>query len=220
MRIIDKYLLSITLLGFITFVTFHEIGQLDRKSLNHTHKHLHSFKTTNHQTGTTINTPSNIVQENDTLSYKVPAFIILGVMKAGSTLLTSLLQNHPQIPVQLKEKHFFDLNSQWDTLKSYHEFFKSSKDTVNFSLEKGTSEKMSMDSTPSYFTLTYIAPSIKKICPWVKLIVILRNPVDRLFSHYAHQRRSRMRYRSMTFETFVQADIDSLAKLGIVSRID
>ena len=47
---------------------------------------------------------------------------------------------------------------------------------------------MLLDASPAYFTLTYIAPSIKKICLWLELIVILHNPIDKLFSHFTHLR--------------------------------
>lgn len=234
MRIIDKYVLAIVLLGIIMFVTFYNLGQLDRKSLYHTKKHLHSFQTINNKSNknqiirqTTsgngnndMHVPINIVKSSDgsVSAYKVPAFIILGVMKGGSTLLTSLLQNHPQIPGQSKELHFFDFNTQKaNDIKNYHELFKKSKN-IKFSKQQKTSELMALDSTPSYFTLTYIAPNIQKICPWVKLIVILRNPVDRLFSHYCHLRKTRESYREITFETFIQKDIDALQKLKLVSK--
>ena len=41
------------------------------------------------------------------------------------------------------------------------------------------------DSTPSYLLHSDIViPRVKQVCPWVKIIVMLRNPVDRALSHY------------------------------------
>ena len=156
------------------FIGFYNIGKLDRKSLIRIRNHLHSFGTLNNRNKKRhvsdaespiddSTAPSNIMRSADgSISYKVPAFMILGVMKGGSTNLTSLLQTHPLIPKQKKELHFFDLEMHEENIQSYHDFYFNKK-SDKLKIKIGTSELMTFDATLSYFALTCITPSVKRL---------------------------------------------------------
>ena len=71
-----------------------------------------------------------------------------------------------------------------------------------------------------------VLPRLKMVVPWVKLLVMLRNPVDRAYSHYQmsvdmtgtaeqQMRRGMSQYKGKTFEELVQSEIDELNNLGI-----
>ena len=104
----------------------------------------------------------------------VPDFLIIGAARAGSTYLARNLATHPDvfIPNQ-KELHFFDwnYNEGWD---HYQQFF----DTA------APDHQAVGEATPTYMCSETVAQRIHTHLPDAKLIAILRDPVDRAYSHY------------------------------------
>ncbi|MGF6353644.1 hypothetical protein ABIE27_001553 [Paenibacillus sp. 4624] len=112
---------------------------------------------------------------------KLPDFLIIGAQKAGTTSLYNYLTQHPQVEQAIeKELHYFDLNYdksfEW-YLKSFPELGKSRKNITG-------------EASPYYIFHPSCAKRIKEKLPKVKLIIILRNPVDRAYSHYHHAVRN------------------------------
>jgi hypothetical protein len=115
----------------------------------------------------------------------LPDFIIGGAMKAGTTTLYDILGQHPQIiGATRKEVHFFDRQYDRGIL-----FYKSHfpKRTA---LRDGSQHQPAIitgESSPSYLFMGHVvAERIRREVPAAKLIFLLRNPVDRAFSHYHH----------------------------------
>ena len=117
-----------------------------------------------------------------------PDFLILGAMKCGTTSLYTYLIEHPSIKRAFqKEIHYFDAlharGSLW-----YRSFFPSI-------LEKALSEKvlrrplLTGEATPSYLYHSHVAPRVAKDLPHARFFALLRNPVDRAYSFYNHNRR-------------------------------
>lgn len=105
-------------------------------------------------------------------------FIIGGTEKAGTTSVFSYLSNHPQVQCSnKKETDFFrasNLPPETLRLEDYHRFF----DRVP---ELG----YMMEASPGYLVdSTYSARAIAATLPDVRLLFILRNPVDRLRSSF------------------------------------
>jgi hypothetical protein len=68
------------------------------------------------------------------------------------------------------------------------------------------------EKTPSYLFLRRTPQLIRSICPWTpKIIVILRNPVDRAFSHF----RMDLRTGGKSFEDLIDQEIDNMRVLGL-----
>jgi hypothetical protein len=104
-----------------------------------------------------------------------PDFIVIGVAKAGTTSLYDYLNDHPMIKMpETKEIHFFDEGYD-QGIESYLKHFPKKK-TLEYPL--------SGDVTPRYFVKKNVPKRVKNHFPDVKLILLLRNPVDRAFSHY------------------------------------
>jgi hypothetical protein len=108
-------------------------------------------------------------------------FIIAGAQKSGTTALHYYLQKHPQIALgDQQEIHFFDNDELFAGPVDYellHRHFPPVK--------KGT---IAGDCTPSYL---YHKPAIERIWnynPHIKLITLLRNPIERAFAHWNMQR--------------------------------
>lgn len=106
----------------------------------------------------------------------LPNFIIIGAMKAGTTSLHENLKLHPEIGMSnFKEPNYFT-RAYFKDLEWYQSIF--SKGKVKYG-----------EASPSY-TLRQQFPEtaerIFKTVPQVKLIYILRDPIDRIISHLHH----------------------------------
>jgi hypothetical protein len=115
----------------------------------------------------------------------LPNFLIIGAQKAGTTLLWDVVDQHPEIYMsKRKEIHYFtslcgnvlalegDRVSAHD-LASYQSFFQASNGAVAIG-----------EASTSYLHTPGVAEQIKKLLPDVKIISVLRNPVERAYSHY------------------------------------
>lgn len=112
----------------------------------------------------------------------LPNFLVIGAMRSGTTWLHNILNTHPEICLPTKRKevnyfdHFFDRGIEW-----YSRFF---------SAASKHSYKAIGEITPNYLSAEPVPQRIASTLPEVKLILILRNPVDRAFSHYGFMMKS------------------------------
>jgi hypothetical protein len=108
----------------------------------------------------------------------LPNFVIIGAQKSGTTSLAYYLKAHPQVYMApRKEVRYFDLNydkgTQW-----YMEQFAGSK----------KKHRAVGEATPSYMSFEEVPARMAQVIPQARLIAILRDPVDRAYSHYWHNR--------------------------------
>ncbi len=106
-------------------------------------------------------------------------FIGIGAQKCGTSALFKYLARHPEIGLgRTKEVHFFDYDRNFKRLffkyKKYHAYF-------DFG-EEG--KKRFGEVTPIYIYWKPALERIKEYNPAIKLILILRNPKERAFSHW------------------------------------
>lgn len=111
-------------------------------------------------------------------------FLIAGTQKGGTTALTTLLLQHPQVSfAKNKETHFFDTDYFFSVSPPpYHIYHHQ------FDIQKGC--RVIGEATPIYMYWIPAIQRIKEYNPDMKLIFLLRNPVDRAFSHYMMEKRS------------------------------
>ena len=113
-----------------------------------------------------------------------PHFIIIGTMKGGTTSLYSNMGNHPEIIIsQHKELHYFDKFYHKGT-KWYKAYFPSPLEVKPLSAQINNGRWITCEATPNYLFAPYVAARVAQHLPEVKLIVMLRDPVARAFSHY------------------------------------
>lgn len=106
-----------------------------------------------------------------------PDFVIIGTKKGGTSLLYRLLTEHPLFePAATKELHFFD-NRFSEGLSWYGQHFPTRKCVDG-------RQTVSGEATPSYLLNPLVSERMAKTIPDAKLIALLRNPVDRAYSHY------------------------------------
>ncbi|HEY5889149.1 MAG TPA: sulfotransferase domain-containing protein [Acidimicrobiia bacterium] len=125
----------------------------------------------------------------------LPTYIIAGAMRSGTTALNSYLRQHPEVGVSSnKETHFFDHNFD-NGLDWYRDLFP----------EEGRFLAVG-EATPNYMFSPPALDRIQQTLPEAKLVVMLRNPIDRAYSHYWHDRvRNKV---SAEFDEVVQNEIN------------
>jgi hypothetical protein len=108
-------------------------------------------------------------------------FVLAGAQKSGTTALHYFLRRHPKITMgDQQEIHFFDNDALFVSEVDYEELHKHYP-SVGPSIIAG-------DCTPSYIYHEPAAERIWKYNPKTKLLILLRNPVDRAFAHWNMQR--------------------------------
>jgi len=117
-----------------------------------------------------------------------PSFLIVGVQKGGTSALHGYLSSHPCIlPASKKEIHFFDKDLAYHRgLTWYHSHF-----PLPHHLRQGA---ITFETTPVYLYRSKCARRIWEYDPGIKLIVLLRNPVDRAYSHW-NMLRNMLRFK-------------------------
>jgi hypothetical protein len=137
-----------------------------------------------------------------------PQFIIIGAQKAGTTSLYEYLVRHPGVAsAKTKEVHFFDqhffrgLGWYWNQFPGVW-----SRLTSPYRIKHGV---ITGEASPYYMPHPNAPRRIKQFVPHAKLIVLLRNPIDRAYSHYKLRAR-RGREHIGTFEEAIDAEAERL----------
>ncbi|GAB4234754.1 MAG: hypothetical protein Kow0049_18840 [Stanieria sp.] len=117
-----------------------------------------------------------------------PKFVIIGSMRCGTTSLYEYLTFHPQfVPALKKEVKFFNFN--FDAGKEWYlAHFPAIAEGKNYVTGEGS---------PDHLYYPEVAPRILELFPDMKLIVMLRNPIDRSISQYYHWRKVGAEFRSL-----------------------
>lgn len=128
---------------------------------------------------------------------KNPNLIIAGVNKAGTTSLFAYLSAHPDIfPSSIKETCYFlplRYNQPLAPFEKYLDYFRLSKD-----------ERYLLESTPGYFFGgDNLVRTLKETLPDAKLIISLRNPVNRLISFYRFKKNHLELASDIRFQEYV-----------------
>jgi hypothetical protein len=136
----------------------------------------------------------------------LPTFLGIGVPRGGTTWLHTLLSSHPDVlvPATRKEVRFFDRHYDRG-LAWYEGFFETTRDGV----------RAIGEISPQYLYCAECPERIASTLPDVRLVVMLRHPVDRAYSQYGFvvQRRN---FRG-SFDEFLASREQALEK-GFYSR--
>jgi tetratricopeptide (TPR) repeat protein len=132
-----------------------------------------------------------------------PDFIIIGAEKCGTSSLYYYLSYHPQVLLpHKKELDFF-----WRHYERGINWY-----LANFPTITDRSDFITGEATPNYLRFIIAAQRIKQHFPKTKLIVLLRNPIDRAISWHYHKVNTGLTTGS--FQTIFAEEIDRIAKLS------
>lgn len=131
-----------------------------------------------------------------------PDFLCIGAMRAGTTTLWDMLGRHPRVwmPTVRKEIHFFDnRDGGWDKGLDWY--------AAHF--DAAPADAVAGEITPNYLFFPEACPRIAETLPDVQLIVMLRDPVKRAWSHYTRSRRKG--FERLPIMEALDAEADRLA---------
>ena len=143
------------------------------------------------------------MQDNTSI---LPNFIVVGANKGGTTSIYHYLRQHPEVYLSpVKEPHYFSKDIDVDLFKrefaqnklqdiekyvngdmseEYHAAFIRDETQYRKLFKNVKGEKAIGELSTSYLYSTVAASEIKKLVPNCKIIICLRNPIDRAYSHY------------------------------------
>lgn len=108
-----------------------------------------------------------------------PDFFLVGAPRCGTSAMNAYLKEHPEIFMAEKESHFFATD-----LEAPH--FIRDREAYLSLFTRANSEERVGESSVLYLYSQNAAFEIKKFCPEASIIIMLRNPVDMIYSLYHH----------------------------------
>src|SRR5215208_2882387 len=130
----------------------------------------------------------------------LPDFVIIGAMKCGTSALYANLSQHQHVErAAKKELNYFDLHFE-KGLQWYRSQFPSPR-------WKDGRRSITGEATPNYLPNPSVPERMAQQIPQARLIVLVRNPIDRAHSHYQHSLRNVGESRS--FEEAIVATIEA-----------
>lgn len=145
----------------------------------------------------------------------LPNFLIIGAQKAGTNWLKAMLRQHPEVFISAAEIHYFNNRYLDRTTAWYAEHFAAA------GAKKAVGEK-----TPNYLWVNRPATQanvsdvhlrIHRLLPDAKLIMLLRNPVERAISGYnLLVRRGAISPLARADELFAEAKRHSVERYGVI----
>lgn len=140
-------------------------------------------------------------RNNDPLSNTtrhLPDIIIIGVRKGGTRALIEMLSLHSDVVAAQNEIHFFD----WDS------HYRRGADWYVSQMPFARPGQLTVEKTPAYFTSTLVPERIRRMNPDTRLLLIVREPTERLLSDYTQVFHNRLekRKRQQTLETLLMRD--------------
>jgi hypothetical protein len=132
-----------------------------------------------------------------------PTFIIIGSMRCGTTSLYEYISQHPQfVPALKKEVKFF--NFHWTSGKEWY--------LAHFPPIADGSGYITGEGSPDYLYYPGAAKRVSELFPNMKLIVMLRNPVDRAISQYYHWLKVGAEHRPL--EEVIASEIELVREMA------
>lgn len=129
-----------------------------------------------------------------------PHFLIVGAQKGGTTSLFNYLSKHPKIKLpDIKEMHYFTFN------------FHKGDDWYRSIFPKLEDDEITGEASPYYMFSEKYLRRIYMYNHNIKIIVLLRNPIHRAFSHYKMMRKYNM--EQLSFSEAVLKEEDRISHL-------
>lgn len=145
--------------------------------LNSLYKHLFT-ESIIYETNDKVLIQKNIRLTYQFRNYRILDFIIAGTMKGGTTAAITNLSTHPDVSMVDKEIHFFDDKRTYQLgIDWYKKHFNYNK-------------KMVGDKAPDVMYQTSCLELLQIVNPQLKIILMLRNPIARAYSHWKMLRDS------------------------------
>ena len=138
----------------------------------------------------------------------LPDFVIIGAQKGGTSFLYYLLTRHALVePAASKELHFFDSPQRFKNGAGWYQ-----RCFPRLGWKEGQ-RSITGEATPSYLFDPLVPKRIAGVVPQARLIALLRNPIDRAYSHY--QMQVKRGTELLSFEEAIEQPDSSYVSRGI-----
>jgi len=125
-------------------------------------------------------------------------FLICGVQKSATSAMDEVLRRHPQVRMaDQKEVHYFDDDANFQSAKPDYSLYHAAFSATSHCKALG-------ESTPTYMFWRAAPERIFRYNEQIKLIAVLRNPIDRAYSQWNMQRARGI--ERLTFWEALQAE--------------
>lgn len=145
------------------------------------------------------------------LSSKVrllPDFIVIGTQRGGTTSLFNYITRHSEIyPSFPKEVHYYS-NHYHKGIDWYRSHFPLAR-TKSWAARRHNRTIMTGEATPYYLSHPRAPQRASRDLPNLLMIILLRNPIDRAYSHYYHE--VNMGVETLSFEEAISREEERLA---------
>jgi hypothetical protein len=139
----------------------------------------------------------------------LPDFLIIGTQRGGTTSLYHYLQAHPSIRLaNTKDTHFFDKKYS-NGLAWYRAHFPTVWEKT-YVQQVQKQAFVTGEASPSYLFHPLTPKRVAQVMPRVKLMMLLRNPVDRAYSQYYHA--IELGHETRSFEEAIQGEEERTAQ--------
>jgi len=139
----------------------------------------------------------------------VPAFLIVGAQRCGTSSMSRALSQHPAVfkAVLHKGVHYFDTG--YDHGPGWYRGHFPLRARARLTARPAGAAPMAFESSPYYMFHPLAAARIARDLPGVKLLVLLRDPVERAYSAHAHERARG--FETEPFERALELEDERLA---------
>ena len=154
--------------------------------------------------------PAESTHNSGRMRYKhtkrcLPGCIVIGARKAGTRALLTYLDLHPHVRTAKNEVHFFDED------ENYIQGLEWYRKKMPYTFEN----HMTIEKTPGYFVCDYVPERIASMNSSIKLLLVVRDPVDRAMSDYLQIKDNKDR-KGKFYDTFENLAISNIT--GEVNR--
>jgi hypothetical protein len=139
-----------------------------------------------------------------------PEFMLVGAMKCGSTSFARYLSAHPQVKVPgPKEPNYWS----WHRYPArYQDFFANESPIPIPRPGPGPGQYVSGEFSTSSLIHPLVPRRVKANLPGLKIFALLRNPVDRAYSHFMMSKMAGLE-NECTFEEIIRREMDEIPEL-------
>jgi hypothetical protein len=136
--------------------------------------------------------------------HTLPDFLIIGTAKSGTTSLFEHLIKHPSIfPPLAQQPNFF--TSHFHKGESWYRSYFPSIISKNLTQNIKKQKFLTGEASTQYYWYPHAAKRVKSILPNAKIILLLRNPIDRSYSQYQME-FSKGNEESSSFEDAIELE--------------
>jgi len=138
----------------------------------------------------------------------LPHFLIIGAQKSGTTTLYKYLNQHPAVARSLiQEVHYFDLNfarGLWWYRAHFPTIFQRMRVRRDLGMDLITGE-----ASAYYMFHPLVCMRVRRTLPDARIIILLRDPVERAWAHYCQSRD--IAFEHLSFEAAIEQEEQRLA---------